>query len=420
MAVTLESLGAMLVLATIAVAPVLRWRMASTARGRTGRQRILILGLTPLAEQLIKEIRSRPSARVAVVGVIDDRTAAAHPPLGCPIVGAFPSFGDVVAGLRPDRIVVALTERRGRTPMRVLLDSCVPRGVIVEDAAEFYERLTGKLAVESLTPNSIVFSKGFRPSRVQRAFARGLSLVVALAGLVLLSPLMAVIALAIKLDSRGPVLFVHQRAGAGRRPFELLKFRTMHLTGAPRSEWAGDNGDRVTWVGKWLRAWRLDELPQFINIIRGEMNLIGPRPHPVSNLDLFTLVARNLNELTGIAIGYYELRSLIRPGLTGWAQVRYGYANNLEEEIEKLRFDLYYVKHASPWLDLRILFETVRVMLCRGLVDGSTKAASAADAMPSAFRVPAPLRVARVGRGPGRTGGTSRGARVGTAMELDG
>jgi lipopolysaccharide/colanic/teichoic acid biosynthesis glycosyltransferase len=158
------------------------------------------------------------------------------------------------------------------------------------------------------------------------------------------------------------VLFAQPRVGAHGKPFTLLKFRTMH-TGARRSEWERDNRDHVTRVGKWLRRFRLDELPQFVNILRGEMNLVGPRPHPVSNLELFTLVARNLTELTGAAIGCYALRQLVRPGITGWAQVRYQYANNLDEEIEKLRYDLYYVKHMSPWLDLRVLFATVRVLL---------------------------------------------------------
>jgi exopolysaccharide biosynthesis polyprenyl glycosylphosphotransferase len=424
MVITLASVGTVLALVIVATAPVLRWRAAAPpARLRRKGHRILFLGVTPLTERIVKEIRVRPSARVAVVGAVDDRAAAASPSLDCPIVGPFRRFAEVVAALRPDRIVVALAERRGRTPMRALLDSCVPRGVIVEDAAEFYERITGKLAIESLTPNSIVFSKGFRPSRLQRAFARGLSLTVALTGLVLLSPLLAMIPLAIKLDSRGPALFVQERAGRHRRPFKLFKFRTMHVTAAPRSEWAGDNGDRVTRVGKWLRALRLDELPQFINIVRGEMNLVGPRPHPVSNLDLFTLVARNLNELTGIAIGYYELRSVVRPGLTGWAQVRYGYANNLEEEIEKLRFDLYYVKHASPWLDLRVLIETVRVMFCGRLPDGSAKKTKTASrtviAMPSRAR--ATVRVpAAAGRSRLRSGGLAGSARIGTAMKLDG
>jgi lipopolysaccharide/colanic/teichoic acid biosynthesis glycosyltransferase len=139
----------------------------------------------------------------------------------------------------------------------------------------------------------------------------------------------------------------------------------MRAAGSQRAEWERDNRDRVTRVGKWLRAFRLDELPQFINILRGEMNLVGPRPHPVSNFELFTLVARNLNEVTGGAVGFYTLRSMVRPGITGWAQVRYRYANNLEEEIEKLRYDLYYIKYASPRMDLRILTETVKVMLKR-------------------------------------------------------
>jgi lipopolysaccharide/colanic/teichoic acid biosynthesis glycosyltransferase len=181
--------------------------------------------------------------------------------------------------------------------------------------------------------------------------------------LILFAPLLALIALAVKLDSAGPVLFAQQRVGRHGRPFTLLKFRTMHADGPRRSEWERDNRDRVTRVGKWLRAFRLDELPQFVNILRGEMNLVGPRPHPASNFELFTLVARNLNEVSGGAIGYYTLRSMVRPGITGWAQVRYRYANDLEEEIEKLRYDLFYVKHVSAAMDLRILTATIAVML---------------------------------------------------------
>ena len=251
--------------------------------------------------------------------------------------------------------MVALTERRGSTPIQALLESCLVRGIVVEEAAQCYERLTGQLAIESLTPTSIVFSGKFRPSRLHQAFARALSLLVAVVGLVCSLPLLGLIAVAIKLESDGPVLFVQPRVGANGRPFKLLKFRTMRATTAPQSEWAADNEARVTRVGKWLRTLRLDELPQFINILRGEMNLVGPRPHPVCNLELFTLVTRNLNETTGRSVSYYHLRSMVRPGMTGWAQVRYRYANNLEEEIEKLRYDLYYVKHVSVWLDLRIL-----------------------------------------------------------------
>jgi lipopolysaccharide/colanic/teichoic acid biosynthesis glycosyltransferase len=136
----------------------------------------------------------------------------------------------------------------------------------------------------------------------------------------------------------------------------------MHTATGSTSEWAKDNGERITRVGRWLRKFRLDELPQFVNILRGDMNLVGPRPHPASNFELLVLVSRNA-PACGEAIPYYTVRSMVRPGITGWAQVRYRYANDLEEEIEKLRYDLYYIKHLSVWLDLRILFDTVKIVL---------------------------------------------------------
>ena len=167
-----------------------------------------------------------------------------------------------------------------------------------------------------------------------------------------MAPALALIALAIKLDSSGPVFFLQRRQGAGGRTFTLVKFRTMRPAAADGSEWARDNAQRITPLGKWLRRFRLDELPQFVIILRGDMYLVGPRPHPASNGALFAE-----------KIPFYALRSLVRPGVTGWAQVRYGYANNLEEEIEKMRYDLFYIKHASLWLDLRILVDTIKIVL---------------------------------------------------------
>jgi lipopolysaccharide/colanic/teichoic acid biosynthesis glycosyltransferase len=317
--------------------------------------------MEPLTELIIRETEIGHAGRRIIVGVVDD-VAGSAPSSHCPLLGPMSRLAEIVNEAHPDRVLVALGERRRRTPIPALMESCVARGIVVEDAAEFYERLTGKLAIESLTPTSIVFSRRFGPSRFDQSIARVVSLFVAVAGLVVLAPLMALIALAVKLESRGPVLFAQPRIGAGGRPFTLLKFRTMRPAGQRRSEWECDNRDRVTRLGRWLRAFRLDELPQFLNVLRGEMNLVGPRPHPVSNFELFTLVSRNLNELTGSAIGYYTLRSMVRPGITGWAQVRYRYANNIEEEIEKLRYDLFYVKYASAALDLRVLLRTFRVI----------------------------------------------------------
>lgn len=334
------------------------------------RDRVLILGLTPLAERLIREVKARPSRRLAIVGIVDDLPSRSRHAMEFPIVGPFVRLAEIVHELRPHRIVVALVERRGTTPVRMLLDSCVPPGIIVEEGAEFYERLTGKVAIEALPPTSILFSRRFQPSRFRRAAARGFSFSAAMAVLAALAPLMALIAIAIKLDSPGPLLSTHERAGLRRRPFKMLKFRTTRTGGSRRRAAVRDTDpvntiDPTTRVGRWLRAWRLDALPQFINVLRGEMNLVGPRPHPLSSLDLFIVVGRNQNELTGAAIDYYKLRFMVRPGLTGWAQVRHGAADTLEEEMETLRLDLYYLKQASPWLDLRILLQALALMVNR-------------------------------------------------------
>lgn len=335
--------------------PTDQWRFRLASLLRT--ERILILGVTPLARQVIAEIEARPRGRL-IVGVIDEGefTASGSPDLA--------ALQERIDRLRPHRIVVALAERRGHTPIRALLDSRLWRGVVVEDVADCYERLTGRLALESLTPMSIILSGRFCPPVGQQILARVLSIVLAVAILCLTAPLLALVALAIRLDSPGPIFFRQRRIGLYGRPFTLIKFRTMHEC-AKRSEWEEDNRDVVTRVGRWLRAFRIDEIPQCMNILVGDMNVVGPRPHPVTNFELFTLVARNLNELPGAAISCYELRTLIRPGLTGWAQVRYRYANNLDEELEKLRYDLYYIKHISLWLDLRILLGTVTRLRAR-------------------------------------------------------
>jgi lipopolysaccharide/colanic/teichoic acid biosynthesis glycosyltransferase len=326
------------------------------------------MGDGPLANQIVAELDARP-LRQRVIGIVDD---SPQPP-GSRYLGTTRDIGRIVEQTRPDRVIVALRSRRGRMPLRALLNMRV-RGILVEDGAEVYERLTGKIAIEALTPTSVIFCKDFRPRRRDLAFARGVSQPLVAAALVVLAPFLLLVALAIRLDSPGPAFFVQERVGRGGKRFKLIKFRTMRPERRVNSEWARDNGDRLTRVGRWLRRFRLDELPQLINILKGDMNLVGPRPHPVSNLPLFVLVMRNAPSC-GEPIPYYALRWMVRPGLTGWAQVRYQYANDLEEEVEKMRHDLYYIKHMSPWLDLRILFETVRIVAC-----GRESGESAAEA----------------------------------------
>src|SRR5437773_4775091 len=320
-------------------------------RSRHFVERVLILGTSPLARKLAQGIEARPDAGYAIVGVVDDGAGSEGTFAGYPLYGPLARLAKIIDDVRPGRIIVTMAERRGRLPVDELLQGRV-EGILVEDGVDTYERLTGKLAVEALTPSNLIFSKDFRKSQVDLAVARAVSLVTAVIGFIAFAPLFGLIALAIKLDSRGPIFFVQQRAGRYGRRFALVKFRTMLSAGAELSEWVRDNSERVTRVGRWLRKFRLDELPQFLNMLRGDMNLVGPRPHPVSNYQLFI---EN--------VPYYALRSVVRPGLTGWAQVRYGYANDLEEETEKMRYDLYYIKHLSTWFDLRILFDTVKIVL---------------------------------------------------------
>jgi exopolysaccharide biosynthesis polyprenyl glycosylphosphotransferase len=353
----------LLIIAGIVVGTLLSLRVIvnGARRSRLFSKRVLILGATPLASKLIQEIQARPRCRYAIAGVVADGNGSGQPVRPLPSLGSLERLDKIIEAVRPDGIIVALAERRRRLPLRQLLARV--HGLVVEDGAEVYEHLTGKLAIESLRPSSLIFSKDFRPSRLHLAIARGLSLLAAVVGLAVLAPLIGLIALIIKLDSHGPVFFIQDRVGLGGKPFRLMKFRTMRPANGSTSEWVRDNQDRITRVGKWLRKFRLDELPQLVNVLRGDMNLVGPRPHPASNFEVLVLVNRNLSDISGQEIPYYSLRSVVRPGITGWAQIRYGYANDLGEEIEKMRYDLYYIKHMSLWLDLRILCETVKVIL---------------------------------------------------------
>jgi exopolysaccharide biosynthesis polyprenyl glycosylphosphotransferase len=340
----------------------------AVAERRPGRERVLIVGTGPLARALIEAIESRGGSRYSIAGVADNPGGLGEAPLRYPLLGPLAHLGKIIDQTRPDRLILALPERRGRLPVRPLLDARIWDGRVIEDAAEAYERLTGKVAIEALAPSSLIFSNHFRRSRAALAIGRWMSVLAALVGLGVLFPLLGLIALAIKLDSRGPVFFTQDRVGLRGRRFRLIKFRTMRPADTAASEWVRDNARRITRVGKWLRRFRLDELPQFVNILRGDMNLVGPRPHPVSNVELFLE-----------RIPYYALRSAVRPGITGWAQIRFGYANDLEEETEKMRYDLYYIKHLSPWLDVRILLDTVRIVLL-----GRGAEAAAAGAVPAA------------------------------------
>jgi exopolysaccharide biosynthesis polyprenyl glycosylphosphotransferase len=312
-------------------------------------ERVVIMGNGRLAAELAEHIETRPDLAMRLVGVLAPDAAA---PAAAARLGAYDDISAVVRTQRPDRIIVAMPDRRGTLPVSALL-ACRFRGIQVEEGTQAFERFTHRLAVESLTPSALVFGDGFHVSRTQLEAKRVLSVLIALTALLFATPFMALIALAIKLESRGPVFFVQERVGFRGRAFRLIKFRTMRpLEKDADGVWQRDNASRVTRLGAVLRRYRLDELPQCLNILRGDMSLVGPRPEMATNVATFSAV-----------IPFYNLRHEVRPGLTGWAQVRAGYSMSTEEVTRKLCYDLYYIKHLSLRFDLRILFDTVKFVL---------------------------------------------------------
>ncbi len=247
---------------------------------------------------------------------------------------------------------MALSDRRGRLPISELLQAKLS-GIRVEDATTTYERLTGKILIDDLKPSWVIFSNGFVVSRTTRVLKRGIDIALASAGLVLGAPLMLLTAIAVKLDSRGPFLYSQARVGENGAVFTVHKFRSMRVDAeAGTPIWAKDQDDRVTRVGRLIRATRLDELPQLWNVLKGAMSFVGPRPERPFFVEQ---LARELP--------FYQQRHAVKPGLTGWAQVKYQYGSSVEDATEKLRYDLYYIKHLSIALDLSIVFDTVKVIL---------------------------------------------------------
>lgn len=318
---------------------------------RSSTERLLLVGATPAVSELAREIERHEGEGLEIIGVACDPDAYSIPEFRCPYLGSPSRLVDLVARTRPHRIIVGASRPSELVPLGTLVD-CRLRGIQVVDAAAAFEGLTGRIALESLRSETLLFSGGFLRHRAGQILARTISFSVAAIGLAVTAPIMAVIALLVAFDSPGPIFFVQSRVGLRGRRFSMVKFRTMRCVTSEPSAWVIDNERRITRTGRWLRKLRLDELPQFWNILRGDMNLVGPRPHPSCNYDLFAA-----------EIPHYDLRLAVRPGVTGWAQVRYVYANNLGEETEKVLYDLYYIKHRSLPLDLRILTDTIKVML---------------------------------------------------------
>ena len=316
--------------------------------------RVLILGVGQDAVTIARETLMRREAGYDVIGFVGDDPAQIGRSLINPsVVGVMSDLEAVVSRHRPDRIVIAKPYRRGRLPLDLLLKLKVRDGVTLDEADAFYEKLTGKIVAERLRLWRLVIADSSRWARLYRRARRLIDVALASVIALLTSPLMLLTALAIKLDSRGPVFYTQERVGFNNTTFRIIKFRSMRVDAEANGPvWAHEGDSRVTRVGRWIRKRRIDELPQLFNIVRGEMSLIGPRPErPV--------FIKQLEQ----RIPYYSERHLVKPGLTGWAQVRYPYGASLEDAREKHQYDLYYIKNQSPTLDALILLETARIVL---------------------------------------------------------
>jgi sugar transferase (PEP-CTERM system associated) len=334
---------------------LLSWRLSANATNllAKGDERVLILGTGEGGISLVKHVLGHPEYNMKVVGFLDERGQDIGKSLVNPrIIGATEEVEEIVAREKIDRVVLSLKERRGGTPVRELLNLKLA-GIRVEDVHSCFERLSGRITLEHLSPSWLILSDGFKKSSIILATKRTMDILVSAILLLLVSPLLPLIAIAIYLESGLPIFFRQTRMGYRGREFQLLKFRSMVQDAEKNGpQWAVQQDSRVTRVGRFLRKTRLDEVPQLFNVFRGEMSLVGPRPErPV------------FCEMLSEKIPFFNLRHSVRPGLTGWAQVRFRYSANLEDSKGKLELDLFYLKNLSLFVDVAILFETVKVVI---------------------------------------------------------
>ena len=348
--------GVFLVASLLVVLVVSGWRFAfewlSLAVGPA--ECLLVVGTNTAATGLARELRNRrKELGVDIAGFADDNADAES--VGFPVLGRFEDIPRIVREQHIDRVVVSLVDARGKLPMDRLLDMKLD-GVQFDHLATVYEQYTGKIAVENLRPSYLIFNEGFRTSRLQLLLKRVFDVGLAVAGLLVAWPLMLVVALAVRLTSPGPALYHQLRVGQNGRLFTVHKFRSMRQDAEASSGavWAQKNDPRITLIGQFLRKTRLDELPQLWNVLVGDMSFVGPRPERPEFVD-------QLSE----QIPFYRQRHVVKPGVTGWAQVMYSYGASVEDAVEKLQYDLFYIKHLSVGFDIFVLFKTVQTVLLR-------------------------------------------------------
>jgi len=321
-------------------------------------ERILIIGSGPFAVEIAKETLQRKDAGYRVIGFVDNDPSLVGKSLINPkVIGVTSELAALVRTQKIDRLVVAISDRRGQFPTQELLKLSLSGDVTIEESASFYERLTGRVLLDLIRPSWLIFSSRGRRAGINQITRSTMHRAIALVGAMLSVPIAILTAILIKLDSPGPVLYKQDRVGKNGRPFKLMKFRSMRTDAEKDGPvWAKTDDDRTTRVGRIIRKIRVDEIPQFWNILRGDMNFVGPRPERPH------FVAQLAQE-----IRYYDQRHLIAPGLTGWAQINYPYGASIDDARQKLQYDLYYMKNQCLALDATIMFETIKtVMFGRG------------------------------------------------------
>lgn len=345
--------GVYVVAITISLGLLLAARLVFAKVIRNPAERVILIGLSDFGCALAQAVHSRPDLGIELIGYVDDGQHTENELSGIPHLGATSRIEEIVSRNQVSTVVVASRERRGQLPVNDLVRLRVA-GTKIYDIGTLCEQIVGKIPIENLLPSALIFSEGFGLRSKLIVVQRIYSIVLAVVGLLFAVPAMAFIAIAIKIDSGGPIFYSQERVGLNGRAFRLFKFRSMyhHVERDSGPAWAVALDPRVTRVGHFLRVSHLDELPQLWNVLRGEMNLVGPRPERPSFVEV----------LEG-ASPYYSYRHLVRPGITGWQQVCQGYCSTVDEQLERLRYDLFYIKNISLSLDLFILFKTGKIMM---------------------------------------------------------
>jgi sugar transferase (PEP-CTERM system associated) len=339
----------------LSVVGIFAWRIffSTYALPVVNRDKLLLVGGSPLLEDIGKYIEGHPESGHLIAGYVDDSYELGAPRPGGKTLGPMSSLKEIVLAVRPNRIVVGMSERRGRVPVSTLLELRFD-GNMIEEAASAYERICGKVCLKELRPSQLIYSGELGPRRNDVVYQTILNKLTAAVGIVVSFPFMLLTALAVRVSSPGPIFYRQVRVGLDGALFSLYKFRSMRAdaeatTGAV---WAAKDDPRVTKVGRIIRKIRFDELPQLLNVFKGEMSIVGPRPERPEFVKEFAE-----------HIPYYRQRHCVRPGITGWAQINYKYGDTQEDTICKLEYDLYYIKNMALSLDTYIIFHTIKAML---------------------------------------------------------